>query len=180
MTVVMPSEPSEPTEPTEPTATVALAGPAGPAAAVAPAGPEAAAAEPCCPTCERWVAAGQPMFTAGAPLLAITAAEAVVLVELDGRPPVWLRPQGDTVTFGRALACDVCTDDLRWTRRQSQLRFADGVVYACDLDSACGTFIDDAQLRADTPLPVGGAMTFAGARVTVVRAVPDGVAPYRR
>lgn len=134
----------------------------------------------CCPSCEHWEAAGRPTFTAGTtPASAITPAEAIVVFTHRGAR-WWLRPTGDQVVFGRGPTCDVVSDDPMWSRRQSRLHFASDTVYVGDLDSACGTFIDGAQIGVDTALPEGSCMSFARVEVWVVREVPPDARPYRK
>lgn len=57
--------------------------------------------------------------------------------------------RGMRVTIGRDRACDVWLDDAALSRRTCELRVTDGGdVFIADLNSACGTVVNDARIAA--------------------------------
>src|ERR1044071_4777898 len=72
-----------------------------------------------------------------------------VLVAVHGRPCRIELTCGMRVTIGRAPTCDVTIADPALSQRTCELRVTgDGAVYIADLDSACGTVVNDTRIAA--------------------------------
>ena len=52
------------------------------------------------------------------------------------------------IVVGRTSGADVQIDDVVISRRQCRFVFRDGHAYVEDLDSACGTYVDDQKVRS--------------------------------
>jgi hypothetical protein len=105
----------------------------------------------CCGACEH-VARLPERTTSYAPSSAMfvdDAGPAPVLVAVyGGRCRIELT-RGMRVTVGRAPTCDVAIADPFLSQRTCELSVTgDGAVYIADLDSACGTVVNDTKIAA--------------------------------
>ncbi|HEY3476210.1 MAG TPA: FHA domain-containing protein, partial [Anaerolineales bacterium] len=101
-----------------------------------------------------------------------------IQVQMEGRPPQTLTLDKDTVIIGRDRESDLILDDPRISRRHAQLTRDGSAYYVMDLNSANGTYLDNARIQAATPtiwrpqqeLKIGGACL----RLLVMGAIPTG------
>jgi pSer/pThr/pTyr-binding forkhead associated (FHA) protein len=60
---------------------------------------------------------------------------------------VYSLSDGQTLTAGRVAQCDLQLDDPRVSRRHCTMSSSDGILRVKDLESANGTFINEAALH---------------------------------
>lgn len=72
------------------------------------------------------------------------------------------------VNVGRATENDIVLPSDNVSRRQMRFVFADGAVYAENLGSTCGTFIDGRELTSRTQLGRGAVVSFADFDIELV------------
>lgn len=103
----------------------------------------------CCGACEH-VARASERKTSYMPSPAMFVDDAgpapVIAAVQEGRCRIELT-RGMRVTIGSAPTCDVPIADLALSRRTCELRVTgDGAVYITDLESACGTVVNDTRI----------------------------------
>jgi uncharacterized repeat protein (TIGR01451 family) len=106
------------------------------------------------------------------------AGQATIQVQMEGRPPQIFTPEKDTVVIGRDRDNDLILDDPRISRRHAQLTREGLTFYVMDLNSANGTYLDNARIPSGAPtvwrpqqeLKMGG----ASLRLMVMGAAPTG------
>lgn len=62
--------------------------------------------------------------------------------------------QGRTYVLGRGRDCDIVLEDLLSSRHHARITVGDTIAIT-DLESRNGTFVDDARIEGETPLPHG-------------------------
>ncbi|MCA9707048.1 MAG: FHA domain-containing protein [Myxococcales bacterium] len=117
---------------------------------------------PCCGACAHGLAvqaAGGPRPSTG-PLLHARLVggvpQGVEITVIAGRSVGRRIPlQAPETILGRTATADVQLDDEAISRRQCRFVLQDGHVLVEDLNSTCGTYVDDLQIREATPLRDG-------------------------
>lgn len=111
----------------------------------------------CCRTCERWAeheaeAVARELLEAPRGLLLVVRGTDQT-VEISAARPV--------IQVGRVQGNDLVIPDGNVSRRQARFVFDGGAVYAEDLQSSCGTFVDGRKISSRTRLGRGAIVSFA-------------------
>jgi pSer/pThr/pTyr-binding forkhead associated (FHA) protein len=118
----------------------------------------------CCRTCERWgkreaeLIDREPLEASGGLKLVVRGTEKAV--EISAARPV--------VNVGRAAGNDIVLPSGNVSKRQMRFVFVDGAVYAEDLKSACGTYVDGRKIGSRTRLGRDSVVSFADYDVELV------------
>jgi pSer/pThr/pTyr-binding forkhead associated (FHA) protein len=97
----------------------------------------------------------------------------VMIVIVSGRELGRTIPLHETeLVVGRARDADVRIDDPVISRRQCRFVFRDDHVYVEDLDSSCGTYVDDEKVRSAALRD--GQRVLVGNTIFVVRSTATG------
>lgn len=111
----------------------------------------------CCRACERWAEhEAEPIERA--PLV---APRGLALVVRDTGQTLEISATRPVIQVGRGKDNDLVVPSATVSRRQMRFLFIDGEVYAEDLQSACGTFVDGRKISASTRLGRGAVVSFA-------------------
>jgi hypothetical protein len=105
----------------------------------------------CCGACEHVACAsdGGTSYTPSPAIFVEDTGPAPVLAAVHGGRCRIELTRGMRMTIGRAPTCDVPIDDLFLSQRTCELRVTgDGAVYIADLNSACGTVVNDTRIAA--------------------------------
>jgi pSer/pThr/pTyr-binding forkhead associated (FHA) protein len=111
----------------------------------------------CCRTCERW--AEREAAPIERPELA--APRGLAIVVRGTERSVEISPEKPVITVGRGQGNDLVFPTGNVSRRQLRIKLEDGAVYAEDLQSSCGTFVDGRKISSRTRLGRGAVVSFA-------------------
>lgn len=111
----------------------------------------------CCRTCERWAEREADPIER----LELAAPRGLAIVVRGTDRSIEISPEKPVITVGRVQGNDLVFPDGTVSRRQLQLSLEDGAVYAEDLMSACGTFVDGRKISSRTRLGRGAVVSFA-------------------
>lgn len=118
----------------------------------------------CCRACERWAeheaeAIARELLEAPRGLLLVVRGTDQT-VEISAARPV--------IRAGRVQGNDIVIPKDNVSRRQMQFIFDGGAVYAEDLGSSCGTFVDGRKISSRTRLGRGAIVSFADHDIELV------------
>ncbi len=99
-------------------------------------------AEACCQAC-RLHAGKEPLPAPDAPAMRVRAERARIVVRSPDGAVREVRPTRNEVLFGRSKDADVVLAHPTIARRQLRLLFGDSGLEVEDLQSSCGTFVDE-------------------------------------
>ena len=118
----------------------------------------------CCRTCERWAEReADPIARAD-----LDARRGLALVVRGTGQAVEISAARRVVNVGRVKDNDIVLPSGNISRRQMRFVFADGAVYAEDLKSSCGTYVDGRKITSRTKLGRGAVVSFGDYDVELV------------
>ena len=104
----------------------------------------------CCGTCERF-AGKEADPVEQKPIEGDTAQFKIVVREMGGAAVEYV-PTKSIVMIGRVQGNDIVLPKGNVSKRASSIIFRDGNVYANDMKSTCGTYVDGRKINAPTKL----------------------------